>query len=104
EWLHGEAVGTGMLMAADMSQRMGWLSEHDVERVDDIIDKAGLPTRYPASMKQQKFLDLMSVDKKVEAGQMRLVLLKSLGEAVITSDFEPAVLRDTLDAHRSVEG
>ena len=103
EWLHGEAVGTGMLMAADLSQRLGWLSEHDVERVDDILDKAGLPTRFPASIDNHRFLDLMAVDKKVEAGRIRLVLLKKLGEAVITYEFDPALLEATLNAHRSVE-
>ena len=103
EWLHGEAVGTGMLMAADLSQRMGWLSEHDVERVDDILDKAGLPTRFPGHLDNQRFLELMAVDKKVEAGRIRLVLLKSLGEAVITDAFDPALLEETLNAHRSLE-
>jgi 3-dehydroquinate synthase len=103
EWLHGEAVGTGMLMAADLSQRMGWLSEHDVERVDAILDKAGLPTRFPGTISNRRFLDLMAVDKKVEAGRIRLVLLKSLGEAVITDEFDPALLEATLDAHRSLE-
>ena len=103
EWLHGEAVGTGMLMAADLSQRMGWLSEHDVERVDDIVDKAGLPTRAPASMSNEQFMDLMAVDKKVEAGKIRLVLLKKLGEAVVTDDFDPQLLQQTLTAHRTIE-
>ena len=102
-WLHGEAVGTGMLMAADLSQRLGWLSAHDVERVDDIIDKAGLPTRAPASMSSEQFMDLMAVDKKVEAGRIRLVLLKQLGEAVVTEKFDPALLQQTLIAHRTVE-
>ncbi|MDH5184371.1 MAG: 3-dehydroquinate synthase [Gammaproteobacteria bacterium] len=103
EWLHGEAVGTGMLMAADLSQRMGWLSEHDVERVDDIIDKAGLPTRAPASMSGEHFMELMAVDKKVEAGKIRLVLLKQLGEAVVTEAFDHNLLQQTLIAHRTIE-
>ncbi|MDH5360807.1 MAG: 3-dehydroquinate synthase [Gammaproteobacteria bacterium] len=103
EWLHGEAVGTGMLMAADLSQRMGWLSEHDVERVDDIIDKAGLPTRAPASMSNEQYMDLMAVDKKVEAGRIRLVLLKQLGEALVTEDFDHSLLQQTLTAHRTIE-
>lgn len=102
-WLHGEAVGTGMLMAADLSQRMGWLNEHDVERVDDIIDKAGLPTRAPASMSGEHFMDLMAVDKKVEAGKIRLILLKQLGEAVVTEEFEHKLLQQTLNAHRTIE-
>jgi 3-dehydroquinate synthase len=102
EWLHGEAVGTGMLMAADLSQRMGWLTEHDVERVDDILDKAGLPTRFPAEISNPRYLDLMAVDKKVEAGKIRLVLLEQMGKAIITDDFPLELLQQTLDAHRSL--
>ena len=71
--------------------------------MDDILDKAGLPTRFPASIDNHRFLDLMAVDKKVEAGRIRLVLLKKLGEAVITDEFDPALLEATLNAHRSVE-
>ncbi|MDZ7661610.1 3-dehydroquinate synthase [Thiohalophilus sp.] len=102
-WLHGEAVGTGMLMAADLSMRQGWLSEQDVLRVENLLDKAELPTRAPHNMTYERFMELMAVDKKVRAGQVNLVLLKSLGEAVVTADFDPALLRETVEAHRATE-
>jgi len=102
KWLHGEAVGTGMLMAADLSQRMGMLSKEDVQRIDNIIDHAQLPTRAPANMDYETFMKYMSVDKKVEAGAIRLVLLKAVGQAVITSDYDPALLKQTLEAHHAI--
>ena len=61
-----------------------------------LVAGAGLPTRPPASMTGEQFLSLMAVDKKVMDGQLRLVLLKGIGEAVITADFDPAVLRETV--------
>jgi len=102
KWLHGEAVGTGMLMAADLSARMGMLSEKDVLRVDNLIDHARLPTRAPANMDFKKFMQYMSVDKKVEAGAIRFVLLKALGEAVITADFDHRLLEATIEAHHAI--
>lgn len=102
-WLHGEAVGTGMLMAADLSMRQGWLSEDDVLRVENLIDKAELPTRAPHSMTYDKFMELMAVDKKVRAGKINLVLLKSLGEAFVTAEFDPELLHQTIEAHRATE-
>jgi 3-dehydroquinate synthase len=101
-WLHGEAVGTGMLMAADLSMRQGWLSEKDVQRVEDLIDKAMLPTRAPHSIDFDKFIDLMAVDKKVRAGKINFVLYRSLGDAFITDDFDMDNLRQTIEAHRAV--
>jgi 3-dehydroquinate synthase len=103
QWLHGEAVGTGMLMAADLSMRQGWLSENDVLRVENLIDKAELPTRAPHSMTYEKFMELMAVDKKVRAGKINLVLLNSLGEAFVTAEFDPELLRQTIEAHRATE-
>ncbi len=100
-WLHGEAVGTGMLMAADLSMRLGWLSEADVQRLDNLLDKARLPTRAPVEMSGDRFLELMAVDKKVLAGKLRLVLLKAIGEAVISADFDQAVLRASIDQHHA---
>jgi len=101
-WLHGEAVGTGMLMAADLSMRQGWLSEKDVQRVENLIDKAMLPTRAPHSIDFDKFMDLMAVDKKVRAGKINFVLYKSLGDGFVTDDFEMDNLRKTIEAHRAV--
>jgi 3-dehydroquinate synthase len=101
-WLHGEAVGTGMLMAADLSMRQGWITEKDVQRVEDLIDKAMLPTRAPHSIDFDKFMDLMSVDKKVRAGKINFVLYKALGNAFVTDDFDMNNLKKTIEAHRAV--
>ena len=95
-WLHGEAVATGMLMAADLSMRLGWLSGADVQRTRDILLQAGLPV-LPPEMSADEYLDHMSVDKKVKDGQLRLVLLKHLGEAVV-SKAPATLLRETLQA------
>jgi 3-dehydroquinate synthase len=82
-WLHGEAVGTGMIMAADLSQRMGWLVPEGVRRARALITKARLPETAP-NLGREKYLDLMGLDKKVEGGKMRFVLLKAIGEALVT--------------------
>ena len=103
-WLHGEAVATGMLMAADLSMRMGNLTEHDVERVDNILDMAMLPTRAPHHMDYEHFIELMAVDKKVRAGKINFVLFNTLGDAMITSDYDPGLLRETIEAHRAIDG
>ncbi len=102
-WLHGEAVGTGMLMAADLSMRQGWLGQADVQRAENLIDKALLPTRAPASMDYETFMSIMAVDKKVRAGKINLVLLRALGDAFVTADFDPELLRETINAHRALE-
>lgn len=103
-WLHGEAVATGMLMAADLSMRMGNLTEHDVERVDNILDMAMLPTRAPHHMDYDHFIELMAVDKKVRDGKINFVLFNKLGDAMITSDYDPELLRETIEAHRAIDG
>ncbi|HHJ18935.1 MAG TPA: 3-dehydroquinate synthase [Gammaproteobacteria bacterium] len=95
-WLHGEAVGCGMLIAAEMSARLGWLSAAEVTRTQRLIERARLPITPPASMTAQEFLDRMAVDKKVLDGQLRLVLLKSIGQAVVSQHFDPATLQATL--------
>lgn len=96
-WLHGEAVAAGTVLAALLSERLGWLSAADVERVKAIFRKARLPLEPPAGMSTQQFMDLMAVDKKVIDGQLRLVLLKQLGAALVTADFAATALTDTLD-------
>jgi 3-dehydroquinate synthase len=100
-WLHGEAVAAGMVMAADLSYRLGWLKESDVTRITKLIVRARLPVAAPARLSVQQFLDLMAVDKKVLGGKLRLVLLKRLGEAVVTDDFPAAALDATLSAVRA---
>ncbi len=87
DWLHGEAVATGMVMAAELSMRMGNITEQDFLRAKRIIAAAGLPTDPPEQMKGRDFLHLMGLDKKVLDGRLRLVLLKALGEAIVTSEF-----------------
>ena len=99
-WLHGEAVAAGMAMAADLSYRMGWLSGADVERVRTLLARANLPVNGPADLTSNTYLDLMSVDKKVQEGKMRFVLMKSIGDAVITADVDPQQLQQTLEVCR----
>jgi len=96
EWLHGEAVGLGLVMAADLSARLGWISMAEAARCQALVARAGLPTTPPAGMTPQDFRRLMAGDKKVAAGQLRLVLLKQLGEAVLTADFDDSKLAETL--------
>ena len=85
EWLHGEAVAAGTAMAAELSRRLGWLSKADLERIEEVLRRAGLPVTGPA-MGAERYLELMSHDKKVVAGNLRLVLLKALAEAVTYAD------------------
>jgi 3-dehydroquinate synthase len=96
-WLHGEAVAAGTVMAAELSRRLGWLSEADVDRVRDILQRAGLPVCGPM-LGAEQYLEFMSHDKKVVDGRMRLVLLKSIGSAVTTSDAGHADILATIDA------
>ena len=95
-WLHGEAVATGMCMAADLSQRLGWIDEAACRRACQIIELAGLPVVPPAELSAEQFMSLMSVDKKVLDGRLRLVLLKALGDACVTDEFDSAKLLETL--------
>ena len=86
EWLHGEAIAAGMCMAAEFSRRLGWLSGEDVERIRTVLTQFNLPVD-PPQIDPASFVDAMSQDKKVVGGQIRLVLLKSIGEAIITADY-----------------
>ena len=94
-WLHGEAVAAGIILAARLSARMGLLSADDVERIARLFERAGLPIEAP-SLGQDRYLELMGHDKKVENGRLRLVLLQSLGKAFMTSDFDLRALREVL--------
>lgn len=80
-WLHGEAVAAGTMMAAELSRRLGWLSTADVDRVRELLQRASLPVRAPR-FGIERYFELMAHDKKVMAGQLRLVLLKAIGEGV----------------------
>ena len=95
-WLHGEGVAAGTIMAADLSQRMGWLAEADVARISSLFERAGLPVA-AADLGADRYLELMGLDKKVQGGRIRFVLLKAIGQAVV-SEAPPELLRQTLDA------
>jgi 3-dehydroquinate synthase len=94
--LHGEAVAIGMLMAAELSARMGWLRAGEVQSVRELLLAAGLPVDPPAGLDVDQFLGLMASDKKVAAGRIRLVLLRALGDATVTADFPFELLRGLL--------
>lgn len=98
KWLHGEAVGTGMVMAAHMSRELGWLSSDEYTQVCSLVEKAKLPARSPDNMTPDDFVEYMSLDKKNLDHRIRLVLLKKLGEAVITSDYPQDVFMNTLSS------
>jgi 3-dehydroquinate synthase len=98
EWLHGEAVATGLLIAADMSARLGLLDASVVERLRSLLQRAGLPLAAPR-IGAERALNYLRVDKKVQAGRVRLVLLEGLGHAVITAEYPDPTLQDTLTAH-----
>lgn len=97
--LHGEAVAIGMHMAADMSCRMGWIDQQLVDRTVELMVKARLPVELPkdGNMDMEKFLNAMSVDKKVADGQLRLILLKgALGGCVFTGEFDEEAMKATI--------
>lgn len=96
-WLHGEGVAAGTIMAADLSQRLGWINERDVTRIRRLFVQARLPVVAP-DIGEDKYLDLMGLDKKVEGGKIRFVLLKEIGRAVMSSEAPPDLLRQTLRA------
>lgn len=94
-WLHGEAVAAGTVMAADLSQRMGWLSVADVSRIRALLERAELPVVSP-DLGIAKYLEYMGHDKKVEGGKLRFVLLKKLGKAELVGDVSQALLEKTI--------
>ncbi len=91
EWLHGEAVAAGMVMAAVASE----LPAADIERIRALLRAAGLPDKPPA-LGAERLWDAMQLDKKVAAGKVRLVLLRALGEAFVTADYAPGALQHAL--------
>ena len=95
-WLHGEAVAAGTLMAAELSRRLGFLGAEDVSRVRELLLRTGLPVSGPA-LGADTYLGLMRRDKKASAGNIRYVLLRHLGEAVV-GNAEDADVRETLAA------
>jgi 3-dehydroquinate synthase len=98
-WLHGEAVAAGTMMAVSLSAKLGWLTDADKQRIERLFIKANLPVTSPQGMTAASFMELMSVDKKVIDGELRLVLLETIGRAVVTSDYPSVMLQDVLQAY-----
>ncbi|XP_031109196.1 3-dehydroquinate synthase, chloroplastic [Ipomoea triloba] len=99
QWLHGEAVAAGTVMAVDMSHRLGWIDDLLAQRVGNILKEAKLPNAPPKTMTVEMFKSIMAVDKKVADGRLRLILLKGpLGNCVFTGDYDKKALDETLHA------
>ena len=94
-WLHGEAVAAGMVMAAFLSQELGWLKPDEFDRTKQLIANANLPIN-PPDIPVDQFMGLMQSDKKSQRGRIHLILQKTIGEAILTSDYPEALLRKTL--------
>ncbi|MFZ9649651.1 MAG: 3-dehydroquinate synthase [Fluviibacter sp.] len=102
-WLHGEAVAAGTVMAALLSESLGWLDQPAVQRIKALFERVGLPVAGPwlestPTASAERYLDLMRHDKKVSAGVMRLVLLKAIGQAVVSADADDAAIMATVVA------
>ena len=97
EWLNGEAVAVGMVLAAEMSQRLGWLESYEVDQMRELLVRANLPVDPPPDMIAEDFLSHMKRDKKVSDGRIRLVLLESIGRAKLVSDYPDSVLHEVLN-------
>ena len=97
EWLHGEAVAAGTMMAAELSRRLGWLQDDDIERIATLFARAQLPVWGP-KLGTSRYLELMAHDKKVEAGKLRLVLLREVGRAVIHGEATPEDIAAAIEA------
>lgn len=98
-YLHGEAVAIGTCQAADLSRRKGWLSDADVERIIALFKRARLPINPPERLGAERFIDLMAVDKKNVDGNIRLILLKKIGEATLPVGVEKEFLAETLNEY-----
>jgi 3-dehydroquinate synthase len=97
-WLHGEAVAAGMVMAIDLSIREGWIDEDVRQRSVALLTQAGLPVKPPAEITVAQYLDAMAIDKKNVDGRIKLILLHALGEAFITDEYNHDKLLQTLNA------
>jgi 3-dehydroquinate synthase len=97
EWLHGEAVAAGTVMAMELSRRLGWLNEADLARTVSLFKRAGLPVQGPG-MGAARYMELMALDKKVAAGRLRLILLKAMGRGVVSADAPESEIRAAIEA------
>lgn len=99
EWLHGDAVAAGMCQAAHMSQQLGWITGRDVERLVRLCERAHLPVAPPSSINVDRYIELMKVDKKNRQGTVRLVLLESLGNAVLYDATDLVLIRNAIQTY-----
>jgi 3-dehydroquinate synthase len=96
-WLHGEAVAAGTMLAAQLSEKLNWLTATEVHRIEAILKAARLPLA-PPKFSVEKYLELMQMDKKVADGKIRLVLQQAIGKAIITGDYDQDKLQQTIEA------
>lgn len=96
-WLHGEAVAVGILMAADLSHRLGLIELSIVQRIERLLLSANLPVLVPPEMTLDGFLAAMYRDKKVNSGSLRLILIRELGEGFVSDDFSLEALHQTIE-------
>lgn len=101
-WLHGEAVAVGMIMAADLSFRMGWIDGRQYHDIENLVDRGNLPTRAPKDLSYEQFIKVMARDKKALGGLIRLVLIKTIGEAVVSADYDQDLLKQCIDEHHAI--
>jgi 3-dehydroquinate synthase len=99
-WLHGEAVAAGMVVALELSARLGWIESAEVDRLREFLLAVNLPIKVPEDMSVEQFLDIMAVDKKVIDSQLRFVLLKSIGQAVVTDEAPVKLITSAIQACR----
>ncbi len=99
EWLHGEAVAAGMVVAAELSVQLGWLDEGSLQRMQRLLERAGLPVQAPKSMAVERFFELMTIDKKVQDGRVRLVLMRAIGDSLVTGEVAPEQIKGALKRH-----
>jgi 3-dehydroquinate synthase len=97
-WLHGEAVAAGTIMAIELSEKEGWIDGEVKERTVNLFKKSGLPVSPPSELNREQYLTTMSMDKKSIDGHIKLVLLKNLGEAVVTDSYSKILLDQVLPA------
>lgn len=100
KWLHGEAVAAGTMMAVELSKMLGWLDAADVARAESLFERAGLPITGPV-MEVERYIELMQHDKKVQNGKLRLVLLKRIGQAVVSDEASLADIGQAIMARTS---
>ena len=92
-------MAMGMVMAADLSRKLGWIDAQDARRIRSVLEENfGMPVLPPADISVEQYLDLMLSDKKAESGKIRFVLLRAIGQGVVEGDIAPALLEETLTA------